>query len=292
MERDGKSIIVAGNHREDWEYAPADTELFRVDPSTGESVALTQREGPDYAPTLSPDGRTLAYLGYDDDGRSYVSAAVYVMDLGSGKSRRLSPPMPGSVDTVRWSRDGKRMYVMYDVEGDTRIAELDLEGRLTDVIDGVGGLDLSRPYSAGAFEVGGDLIAFTQGTPTRPADLAVRRGNAKPLHLTHLNDDLLGHRDIDAPEEIWFDSPADGKRIQAWVIKPPGFDANRRYPLILEIHGGPHTNYGPRFAAELQLFAAAGYVVVYANPRGSTSYGEGFANLIDKQFPSQDYDDL
>jgi dipeptidyl aminopeptidase/acylaminoacyl peptidase len=119
----------------------------------------------------------------------------------------------------------------------------------------------------------------------------VARGDL-PRRLTRLNDDLLGHKELAAIEEIRFDSSFDGREIQGWVATPPGFDPARRYPLILEIHGGPFANYGDRFAAEIQLYAAAGYVVLYVNPRGSTSYGEEFGNLIHHDYPSQDYDDL
>ncbi len=289
---DGRAIVVAGNHRADWEYESADSSLYRIDVATGETRALTDRYGPEYAPKLSPDGRQLAYLGYDDDRRSNIDAAVYLMDLASGNTRRLSPPLEGGVDDVRFARDGKRLFVQYDAEGDTRIASLNLAGRITDHIEGAGGLDLTRPYSGAQFDLGADVLAYTKASATRPADLAVWRGRGEPRQLTHVNDDLLGGRELGAIEEIWFESPADGARIQGWIVKPPGFDAGKRYPMVLEIHGGPHTNYGARFAAEIQLYAAAGYVVVYANPRGSTSYGEAFANKIDKNYPSQDYDDL
>jgi acylaminoacyl-peptidase len=93
-------------------------------------------------------------------------------------------------------------------------------------------------------------------------------------------------------EEIWFESSFDGKMIHGWIVKPPNFDSSKKYPLILEIHGGPHTNYGFHFSSEVQLFASKGYVVLYTNPRGSTSYGKDFANLIHHNYPSQDYDDL
>jgi acylaminoacyl-peptidase len=122
--------------------------------------------------------------------------------------------------------------------------------------------------------------------------VAVARRGQEPARLTRLNDDLLGHKELAAVEEIWFESSFDGRRIQGWVAKPPGFDSEQTYPLILEIHGGPFANYGDRFAAEIQLYAAAGYVVLYVNPRGSTSYGEEFGNLIHHNYPGQDYDDL
>jgi acylaminoacyl-peptidase len=107
-----------------------------------------------------------------------------------------------------------------------------------------------------------------------------------------LNEDLLGHKELGQVESFTCASSHDGRQIQGWIVKPPAFDANKKYPLILEIHGGPFADYGERFSAEMQLYAAAGYVVVYMNPRGSTGYGLEFARLIDRNYPSEDYDDL
>ena len=103
---------------------------------------------------------------------------------------------------------------------------------------------------------------------------------------------LFGFRDLGEVEEIWWESSADGRRVQGWLVTPPGFDPNEKYPLVLEIHGGPFAAYGPHFAAEIQLYAAAGHVVLYTNPRGSTGYGTDFGNAIDNGYPSVDYDDL
>src|SRR5262249_47283518 len=148
--------------------------------------------------------------------------------------------------------------------------------------ENVGGTEIGRPYASGSFSTGGDgVIAFTVTSPTRPADVAVRtRQDAQPRRITTLNDHRLGPKGLAAAEEVWFDSSHDGKKIQGWVVKPPTFDPAKKYPLILEIHGGPNADYGPYFAAEVQLYAAAGYVVLYTNPRGSTGYGEAFAQLI------------
>jgi dipeptidyl aminopeptidase/acylaminoacyl peptidase len=135
-------------------------------------------------------------------------------------------------------------------------------------------------------------IAYTTNSPARPADVAVVRRGEQARQLTQLNDDLLGHKKLAEVEEIWWESSHDGRRVQGWIAYPPDFDASREYPLMLEIHGGPFSNYGPRFSPEVQLFAAAGYVVLYTNPRGSTSYGEEFGNLIHHAYPGYDYDDL
>src|SRR5262249_35810188 len=141
------------------------------------------------------------------------------------------------------------------------------------------------------FALGNKTIAFTVGDAYRPADLAVLDGKGV-RKITSVNEDVLAFRNLAKVEARAIRSPVDGAHIDAWLVKPPDFDAAKQYPLILEIHGGPHANYGPHFSSEIQLYAAAGYLVLYANPRGSTSYGEAFANLIDKDYPGKDYDDL
>jgi dipeptidyl aminopeptidase/acylaminoacyl peptidase len=136
------------------------------------------------------------------------------------------------------------------------------------------------------------VVAVTLASASRPADVGIRtRADAEPVRVTKLNENLLGHRSSGAVEEMWFSS-GDGKRVQGWLVTPPGFDPKKKYPLILEIHGGPYADYGPTFAAEIQLYAAAGYVVLYVNPRGSTGYGEAFAQAINGNYPGPDYDDL
>jgi acylaminoacyl-peptidase len=185
------------------------------------------------------------------------------------------------------------LLFQYDDEGNTKIGSVSLDGRIETLAENVGGLSLGRPYSAGSFSVADDgVFAFTLSTPAHPADVAVAGPGIETLRLTRLNGDLLDPKRLAEVEEIRFDSSFDGRSIQGWIVKPPGFDPQEAYPLILEIHGGPFLNYGDRFAAEIQLYAAAGYVVLYVNPRGSTSYGEDFGNLIHHAYPGHDYDDL
>jgi acylaminoacyl-peptidase len=182
--------------------------------------------------------------------------------------------------------------------GDTRIARMTLDGAVTELCAGVGGTDLGRPYASGSFSVARDgRIAFTATTTTRPADVAVLApgdgvGRSAPRVLTALNDDLTVQRALGAVQELTTTSSHDGRELQAWYVTPPGFDPSRRYPLILEIHGGPFADYGTRFSYEFQAYAARGYVVLYCNPRGSTGYGEEFGNLIHHAYPGHDYDDL
>jgi acylaminoacyl-peptidase len=181
----------------------------------------------------------------------------------------------------------------FDDHGTGRIAFIRLDGTITWLAEHVGGETIGRPYASGSFSVSGQgLVAYSHGTPERPADVAVAGFGLKATPLTSLNEDLLAHKKLSSVEEFRYESSADGRQIHAWLVKPPGFEPDKKYPLLLEIHGGPFANYGSRFSAEMQLYAAAGYVVLYCNPRGSTSYGEEFGNLIHHNYPGQDYDDL
>jgi acylaminoacyl-peptidase len=290
---DGETILLSSNRAEDWEYEPRESEVFELRLADGRLRALTDRRGPDSDPVVSPDGRHVALLGYDDELQGYQVNQLWVMRRdGSGK-RSLAADLDRDVESPEWSADGERVFFQYDDEGTTRLAAVDLEGKVTNVASDVGGTSLGRPYSGGSFSLSPTgRVAFTLTAPSHPADVALVEPDGTVRRLTALNDDLLGHRELGEVEEIWFESSYDERRIQGWLVTPPGFDPERRYPLVLEIHGGPFANYGPRFAAEIQLYAARGYVVLYVNPRGSTSYGGELGNLIHHAYPGQDYDDL
>jgi acylaminoacyl-peptidase len=168
-----------------------------------------------------------------------------------------------------------------------------LDGKVRTLAEGLGGTDLGRPYTSGAFSVAKNgRTAFSHNTTGRPADVATATASGGARVLTALNDDLLGNKTLGAVRELTWKSSKDQRPIQGWVVTPPDFDPSKKYPLILEIHGGPFAAYGPNYASEMQLFAAAGYIVLYTNPRGSTSYGEEFGNLIHHAYPGDDYDDL
>jgi len=290
---DSRGLFVTGIRRENAELDPRNTDIYRVDLDGGELTAVTDRRGPDDGVRVSPDGRRLLWYGYDDRRLSYQRTRLYVADLDGANRRELLPELDRSVENPRWASDGRGIYFQYDDRGRTRLAHVSLRGKLTDIADTLGGLGLSRPYSGAAFSVGGgNTFAFTSGDSLKPADIAAGRGTGKPVVLTDLSRNLLDNRALAPVEEMLVKSGHDGREIQFWVARPADFDPAGRYPLILEIHGGPHTAYGPHFSAEVQLYAAAGYVVVYANPRGSTSYGEEFAQTIHHNYPSEDYDDL
>jgi dipeptidyl aminopeptidase/acylaminoacyl peptidase len=290
---DSESLYVSANRNPDWERNVVNTELYRIDLADGDITALTDRKGPDFDVRVSPDGKLLAYLGYDDEGLGYHRTRLYLADRRGNRRRELLPDLDRDIENPQWSADGEQIYFQYDDRGDTWLAVTDLDGNMRKLANRLGGTSLGRPYSGAGYAVGGGKrYAFTLGDTESPAELATGVDGGEVRRLTGLNDNLLRHRALAPVEELWLESSADGLDIQAWVAKPPGFDPRKQYPLLLEIHGGPFTNYGFRFSAEVQLYAAAGYVVLYVNPRGSTSYGADFANEIHHNYPGQDYDDL
>lgn len=290
---DGQSIVIASNRNADWEYDPLNTDLWRIDINTGAMSQLTTRAGPDDDPVVSPDGSQVAYLGFDDKLLGYQNAEVYVLSLKDGRIQTLTDSLDRSVDQVQWAGSNRRLVIQYDDRGKSVLATLTLSGEVQPLTDNVSGTSIGRPYTSGGFSVARTgAVAYTLGSPYRPADVGVIPAGGKARQLTRLNEDLLAHKTLGEVDEITWESSADGLPVQGWRVKPPGFSADKTYPLLLEIHGGPFAAYGPHFSAEAQLFAAAGYVVLYANPRGSTSYGAAFANEIHHNYPGQDYDDL
>jgi len=291
---DARAIVFSANRHPDAERDPLNSEVYRVTVEDGAVTQLTGRQGPDGSPAVSPDGRLIAYLGFEDRYQGYQVTRLYVMNADGTDPRVLTDGWDRDMASPVWAADGRAIYVSVENEGRTGVARVTLtKGRETVVDGGVSGLSLGRPYTSGSFSVAGNgAVVFTMGDAHHPADVGVatRRGEAR--RLTDLNADLLKGKKLGQVEEIWFDSSFDGRRVQGWIVTPPDFDPGKKYPLILEIHGGPFAAYGPHFAAENQLYAAAGYVVLYTNPRGSTSYGEDFGNLIHHAYPSQDYDDL
>ena len=285
-------VLFSANLHENSDFEPNNSEIHVLDINSGEMKQLTTRFGPDRSPAVSPDNSKIAFLGYDDKYLGYQQNSLYMMDTDGSNVKLISDGFDRNISNINWMRDGKGLYFQYDTEGTTKVASMSLGGKVKDIVDELGGLSLGRPYSGGSFTVSpSGRYAFTYGNVYNPADLAVGFNGSKE-RLTFLNKDLFDYKELGRVEEVWYESSYDGKRIQGWLVYPPNFDPTTTYPLILEIHGGPFTNYGFRFSAEVQLFASEGYFVLYTNPRGSTSYGKDFANLIHHNYPSQDYDDL
>ena len=292
---DGRRVVFSANRNPDPEFSPRDSNLFCLDVGSGALTQLTDRVGPDAQPVIPPDGQWIYYVGYDDKLLGSQNNKLYRVALDGSQREPVLVDFENSISSIAWSKQDKGLVFFYDRRGEGNLGFVDTSGKATQIMTSLGGTSLGRPYSSGSFSISDEgSIAITLGDAQSPARLARFHRGHFPEILVDLNTDLFGQRDLGQVEEITFTSSADGNEIQGWYLTPPNFDPTRaeKYPLILEIHGGPYANYGPRFSAEFQLYAAAGYVVLFINPRGSTSYGEDFANLIQHNYPGQDYDDL
>ncbi len=287
------AIIVAANLREDRELEWLDAEIYEISLGDGSVRALTDRRGPDDSPTVSPDGSQVAYLGHDDRYQGYQVTQLHVMNRDGSDARVVSGSLDRSVYQIDWAPDGAGIFGLFDDEGNTKLALFDLDGGYEVLAhDGGSGFMAYGGFGVSYTVANDGTFAYTTSDPHRPGDVAVGRSGRNAEVVTSVNADLFAGKTLASVEEIWWDSSHDGLPIQGWIMKPPNFDPATKYPLILEIHGGPFANYGDRFALEKQLWAAAGFVVFYANPRGSTSYGEEFGNLIHHAYPGDDFHDL
>ena len=291
---DGSTIYFSSNRNEDWEYDFRNSEIYSVNINDGKINALTTSQGPDFGPVSSPDGKYIAYLGYEDKFEAHQVTRLRVMESNGANKRDISVDLDRIVENPVWDSKGSGLYFQYDDKGNTKIGFINLNGQVKLLAEDLGGTSYGRPYSGGSFSVSnGGTLAYTHSRPDYPAELAVVRPKAKrTVKITSLNKALLGQRELGRVEEVWYKSSFDGRDLQGWVVYPPGFDDSKKYPFLVENHGGPIANYGDRFSTEMQLYASAGYVVFYPNARGSTSYGEEFANLLLNNYPGEDYDDV
>lgn len=294
--RGNGTLLVSANTNEDRDLDPIESDIFAIDLATLEQTRLTSRDGPDYGPEASPNGELIAYLGYDDELKSYQQARLYVMGSDGSNPRQIAADFDREITSITWRRDSRAIFALIEDAGGMAVVEISLRGGTpTPVVTGVGGTSIGRPYAGGGYSVSTEarrpVFAFTQASPDTPAELAMKT-NGRTTTLTALNADLLPYLDMAEIEEIKVASSHDGLEIEAWVAKPHGFTADGSYPMIMEIHGGPFAMYGPTFSAEIQRYAAEGYVTVYVNPRGSSGYGEAFAQEIDLAYPGNDFHDL
>ena len=288
---DGRAILFSAVRKPDWEMTVLDSEVYRLDLDTGNVTALTSRNGPDAAPVASPDGRSIAYLGFDDHKKGYEQASLYVMGANGGSPRLIAPNLDRGINQIRWSGDGRAIYAGYEEGGSLTVSRIGLDGSVRPITHEAADAGYDRPYAGGAFTVAKNgTIAFTTSTFDRPADVAISSGGAK-RQLTRLNDLNLGAKNLGTLRSFVATAP-DGGKVPSWLLLPPTYQEGQRVPTILEIHGGPYAAYGPHFSTDYQQYAAAGYAVLYTNPRGSTGYGQGFADGIEKTYPASNFDDL
>jgi dipeptidyl aminopeptidase/acylaminoacyl peptidase len=285
---DGKTLYVSGVRKPDAEYAQRDTEIYAIDLATLDIRALTDRQGPDGNPAPSPDGRWIAYTGYDEQSFTSHLSSLYMMDATGGRKRVWVGDLPSSPSNVTWSPDGSGVYYSMQEEGEenTWFAPADEGMAPRRVTAGV------HVLSSVSFAENGQAAGVLTSTTQPGVLVAFSASNPNQFReLVDVNADLLTDRVVADAEELRFTS-SDGLEIQGWLMKPANFDPSKKYPMVLWIHGGPWSMYNVGFNWSYQNFAANGYAVLWTNPRGSTGYGQDFVNGIQYSYPGKDYDDL
>jgi len=282
---DGSRILFTSLRTEDADYAWRESEIYAVTVATGRIEQLTRRRGPDLNPVPSPDGKTIAYTGYDFTDDTYIANRLYLMNSDGSNPREIAVGLDRSPQDLTWAPDNSGVYFTAEDQGYVNLYFAPVAGSARKVTDGKQVLSLSSMTARG-------LAVGTLASAYEPGDVVsfdVKRPQF--TKLTEVNADVLAGKTLGAVEEIWYPS-VDNYRIQGWIIKPPDFDPAKKYPLILTIHGGPHAMYTGAFNFAWQEHAANGYVVLYTNPRGSTGYGSAFGNAIKNAYPGKDFDDL
>jgi dipeptidyl aminopeptidase/acylaminoacyl peptidase len=301
---DNSRIYFLTQHIDEPYYELPTTDIYSVPAAGGNLEKLATVPIGIYDLVLSPDGRKFAFHGsVTQPVRSYSQPDLWVMDaapnaqpknltadydfdMGSSVFGDNAAPRGGNGSTLYWSPDGRWLFDFVAKQGRTPLVRIDSQsGTVTEITQGDQAvLDFSITQDA-------RTIVALVSTPVMIGDLFTVRANGAQTRITDFNRKLWSHLNLTPPEEINYTS-FDGKRIQGWIQKPPDFDPKKKYPLILNIHGGPHAAYGWVFDHEFQWMAARGYVVLYVNPRGSTSYGQDFGNIIQYHYPGDDYRDL
>jgi len=283
---DSKTIVFNAERNPDFDLKYQSSQLYAVDVATGAIRDVMAKPGEWSRPAVSPDGKLVAFAGYAPSGHTHTVSDLYVVSLTGENMRKISGDLDRDPQNPRWAADGGGVYFGAQDRGSENVYFAALAGGVKPVTSGTHVLtfdSISRDLVAAGIESDFD----------HPQDV-VRvnlRQPGQPLKLTDVNADVLAGKQLAKIEEVWYTSTGNTK-VQGWIVKPPSFDASKKYPLILEIHGGPFSMYTVAFNYMWQNFAANNYVVLYTNPRGSTGYGSAFSNGIDHNYPGPDYDDL
>ncbi len=301
---DGKFIAFLSNRQPDPDNEPGKVDIWIIPAEGGELRRVDAPYGPKSTLRWSPDGKHLAYVGNPDPEESYPrNDHVWLVSVEGGDAVDLMPNFDATVGVITltdvrdasfgsplyWSSDSEMLYFLIGERGGVYPYRVRRDGtHLEKLLDG--------DFEVADFSIAGDAhrMAMAIGSPTQPHEiyLGERTGNTLTTRpLTAFNQPLLDEVQIVAPEEFEVEAD-DGVKIHGWLMKPPDFDPNKRYPTILMIHGGPHLMYGRVYFHEFQLHAAEGYVIAYTNPRGSMGYGEEFARAIRGDWGNRDFKDL
>lgn len=297
---DGKNLFYIGTKAEDkeWGYLPA---IWKYDIEAKTESLFYQANGYVMAPSVSPDGRWLAVAGHDRGERSQGNANVLLISVESGAVKNLTESFDYTVgnlvgvdakyDTAEprlvWDSNSSSIYFHATVGGDCQLFKVSLEGDVSEALSPAVGVVTSYDI------VNDDQAVLVLATPHSTGDVVVQNLEdvTNTVKLTDWNQALYSEVHLSPPENFKYKS-TDGKEIEGWVLKPYGFEEGKKYPMILQIHGGPATAYGNGLHHEMQLMASKGYVVLYTNPRGSHGYGHDFVNAVIGDYGGMDYEDI
>ena len=283
--KDSESIVFSSYQKEDAEYARGQSNLYSVNINNLNLIELTSREGTESSPTVSPDGSKIAFVGSTWTKNFYHDRKMYVMDIDGSNLRCITESLDQTPSQGVWGKNSSGVYFNVREFGQSNVYHADIKGKVKKITNGNHMLTMNDL-------VGSDAVA-TWTDPSNPSDIisfSIDKPN-KINRLTDVNKDIFYNVEFGEVEEITYKS-VDEKYVQGWIVKPPNFDSNKKYPLVLRIHGGPHSMYHVGFNYNFQLHAAQDQVVLYTNPRGSTGYGYDFANAIQNAYPGNDYDDI
>ncbi|WP_298006688.1 MULTISPECIES: S9 family peptidase [Anaerolinea] len=298
---DGQWIAFISNHSPDPDSSPELDDIFIMPARGGEARKLPAPPGNKSSLRFSPDGRFLAYYAQEGVDEGFRNEGLWVVPVdGSQPAVNLTEKYDlhvsswtindiGSAATNRpvWSQDGESLIFPIVRHGSSLMMRIRRDGTQLETLIGEGGV-----FHSHTVDVQGERMAGIYGTFSDPGQIAVynfRTGNLRTL--TRFNREILDRVDLGEIEEVWFKGP-DNNDLQGWILKPPGFDPDRKYPSIMEIHGGPLTQYGKLFMHEFYYLASQGFVVYFCNPRGGRGYGEAHAGAIHGNWGDRDYADL
>ena len=283
---DGKEVCFASNHDPN-EAESTNADLFVVPVSGGEPKNITSgNKSYDGDPAYSPDGNYIAYRTQTIPAYESDRFRLALFNRKTGEKTVLTDDFDNWVDDFVWSPDSKSIYFTGDVKGHTPLYRVDIKTKKWAQV-----LDMKK---IDAYDVAPDgrSLAFIDravGSPSELWRVALKGGS--PERLTFVNKQIEDEVDIRPAEEMWIASPA-GQKVHTFIVKPHGFDPSKKYPLILNVHGGPQSQWADAFRGDWQMYPGSGYIVVFPNPHGSTGYGQEYTAEISKDWGGKVYDDL
>lgn len=282
---DSKYIAFVSNRRGNHDF-DNNTDICLVPAEGGEVRILTTASGNEQHPIWSPNGKMIAYIGNTRLNDFTEQRDLFVISRNGDHSKNLTRHFDRKVTHPKWLSNNRQLFIFVENQGNRHLFQVSIKGKIKKILGGqrqVQKFDISR---------NGKQLIFVASDNVNPSELYLASNDGKlQRRLTKINENFLRKRQVVEPEEFWYAS-FDGSKIHGWIIKPPGFKPEKKYPLIVEIHGGPYWNYGNVWFHEFQFLAACGYAVFYCNPRVSTGYGQEFAQKDHGRWGEGDYQDI